>query len=300
MGNRLARIAAAVLLAAPPCLPLRAQAWDAPSQARSWAKQDRDDSFTFYDPSTRMLHTWAREVGTLASLPLPRLEEPPERWLLDPRGSAWVAHGHLLTQFDRSGRQVNSLKLPAEVGDVCWDAKGFVISYRTREPYLEKRDFLTRAILWSFGAKPDPGDDPLLAFRRPVLMDDAGNVLMADGPSLNLAVLEGRTGRKIAETTLLLASGQPAPLLEGPAMDRGPLALWPGRGVVLAALSAALIPASQRESIQGLALARLDLPRARLEFLATGLDEHHVLVGVLGDEAVFASPKGGLMVVKIR
>jgi len=278
---------------------LSAQTWDAATQARSWAKQDKDDTFTFYDPISRMFHSWTRDGGLLGSIPAGRLEGVPERWVMDPRSNAWVAIGTTLTLVDRSGRSVETVRLPAEVGDVCWDAKGFVLSFRSTEPYLEKRDF-KGALLWSFGAKPSRGDGPASLNRRSIVMDDAGNVLMADSNALNLAIIDGKTGKKQSETNLLLAGGQPAPALEGFAADRGPLAIWPGKGVIFAAVKAVQIPAPLRESIQGLGLARLDYAQSRLEFLPTGLDESHILIGVLDSDAVFVNPRGGLMLVKIK
>ena len=278
---------------------LRAQAWDAASQARSWAKQDKDDSFTFFDSSTRMLHTWMRDGGVLGSVPIGKIEALPERWVMDPRNNAWIAHGATVTQVDKTGRIILNLRVPAEVGDVCWDVKGFVMSFKSAEPYLEKRDF-KGALLWSFGAKPSNGDGPSPQNRRPIVLDDSGNVLMADGNTLNLAIFDGATGRKISETNLNLAPGQPAPALEGAAVERGPLAIWPGKGVVFAAIRASQVPAALRPPLQGLALARLDFAQARLEFLPTGLDEFHILVGVLDSDAVFVNPKGGLMLVKVK
>jgi hypothetical protein len=279
---------------------LPAQAWDAATQARGWAKQDKDDSFTFYDPAAKTLQTWTRDGGLLGSLSLAKLDEVPVRWLLDPRNNAWVASGTTISLFDKTGRNLTSLKLPAEVGDVCWDPKGFVISFRTPEPYLEKRDFKSHALIWSFGAKPVKGDGPAPQERRPILMDDAGNILMADGRSLNLSVLDGSTGQKLSETSLKLPSGEPAPALEGNASDRGPLSLWLGKGVVFAAVKASQVPAAARGTLQGLVLARLDLAQSTLEFQATGLDETHVLVGVLDADAVFANPRGGLLLVKVK
>jgi hypothetical protein len=298
--NRCIRVSLLSLLLGLPGTTLTAQTWNAATQARGWAKQDKDDSFTFYDPASKLLQTWTRDGGSLGSLPLARLDEVPERWLLDPRNNAWVAHGAALTLFDKTGRSLANLKLPAEVGDVCWDPKGFVISFRSPEPYLEKRDFKTNALLWSFGAKPVKGEGPAPQERRPILMDDAGNVLMADGRSLNLSVLDGSTGRKLSETSLKLPSGEPAPTLEGSVLEREPLALWLGKGVVFAAVKASQIPAAARGTLQGLALARLDLARSALEFLPTGLEETHVLVGVLDSDAVFANPKGGLMLVRVQ
>jgi len=276
-----------------------AQTWDAPKQARGWAKQDKDDSFTFHEPATRTLYTWTRDGGILGSLPTGKLEESPERWLLDPRNNAWVAHGTTLSQLDRTGKVTASFKLPAVVGDLCWDAKGFVLSYRTSEPYLEKRDY-KGMILWSYGNKPSRSDGLQPQNRRPVIQDDAGKLYLADGNALNLAIFDGASGVRGSETGLSLASGQPAPYLEGVAVERGPLALWAGHNVVFAAIKASQLPAQVRGDLQGLALARLDLGRSRLEFLPTGLDESHVLVGVLEDDAIFSNPRGGLLQVKVK
>jgi hypothetical protein len=131
-------------------------------------------------------------------------------------------------------------------------------------------------------------------------MDDSGKILMADGHSLNLSILDGESGRKLSETTFRLPGGQPAPLLEGPVLERDALAIWPGKGVVFAVVKASQIPAALRETFQGLVLARLDLAQSRLEFIPTGLDEGHLLVGVLDADAVFVSPRGGLMLVKVK
>ncbi len=300
MRNCCIRVALLSTLLGLSAVGLSAQTWDAATQARSWAKQDKDDSFTFFDPAAKALQTWTRDGGSLGSLSLARLDEVPVRWLLDPRNYAWVATGATMTLFDKTGRNLASLKLPAEVGDVCWDPKGFVISFRTPEPYLEKRDFKSHALLWSFGAKPVKGEGPAPQDRRPILMDDAGNVLMADGRSLNLSTLDGNTGQKRSETNFKLPSGESAPSLDGNAADRDPLALWPGKGVVFATVKASQVPAAVRGTLQGLVLARLDLTSSIVEFLATGLDETHVLVGVLDSDAVFASPKGGLLLVKVK
>lgn len=276
------------------------QGWDAATRAVGWAKQDRDDSFTFLDQGTRTLHTWARDGGLTRSIPLGRIDGPADRWAIDPRGNAWVASGTSLVHVDHTGRSLGSLRLPAEVGDLCWDAQGMVISYRSAEPYVEKRDFRLGDLMWSFGAKPPKREGPPPANARPVVLDDAGNVLMADGSSLNLSILDAATGKKLGETNLRTPAGQPAPLLEGFAADRAPLAPWFGNAVVFASLKASQVPAALRGNLQGQVLARLDLAKSQVEFLATGLDETHTLVGVLDFDAVFASPKGGLMLVKVR
>jgi hypothetical protein len=280
-------------------LTASAQAWEAAGRARSWAKQDKDESFTFYDPADRMLRTWSRDGGVLSSLPLGRLDGLPERWALDPRNMAWIAHGTTLSQVDQSGKVLETTRLPAEVGDVCWDTKGLVLSYRASEPYLEKRDFKGN-LVWSSGTRPSRADGSGRLHRRPIVIEDSGNGLMADGRALNLTILDGSTGQVLSQAAFYLPQGQPAPALEGDTLDRDPLVLWPGRDVVFAAVKAAQVPAAQRGSLRGMALARLDLAQSRLEFLRTGLDETHILVGVLDSDAVFVNPAGGLALVKVR
>lgn len=280
-------------------LTASAQSWDAAAKATSWAKQDRDDSFTFYDASTRYLYTWVRDGGLLGALPLGKLDDEPDRWVIDPRSTAWVAHGTSLTRIDRAGRVLDRVKLHAEVSDVCWDAVGMILSYRTAEPYVEKRDFRNADVIWSFGAKPSKKEGPAPQNQRPLALDDSGNILMAEGSSLNLSILDANTGQKIGETALKF-HGAPAPALEGDTTRRGPLAVWVGKGVIFAALKASQVPAAQRGTLQGLVLARLDLPRTAVDFLPTGLDDSHLLVGVLDSDAIFVNPKGGLMVVAVK
>jgi hypothetical protein len=290
------------LLSAALCLtvlPLAGQDWNAATLARSWAKQDKDDSFTFYDAPSRTLHTWARDGGLMGSVSVGKLDPLPDHWVMDPRNNAWVTYGTGLAQLDRTGHTLTSSKLPAEVGDLAWDTKGFILSFQSPEPYLEKRDF-KGALLWSFGSKPARNDGPAAQNLRPIILNAAGNVLMADGTSLNLSYLDAETGRKTGETHFVLPSGQPVPPLVGNGLARGPLASWPGKNVVFAALRAAQVPPLLRGVMQGLVLARLDLATSQVEFLPTGLDETHLLIGILDSDAVFVSPKGGLMLVKVR
>lgn len=278
---------------------LDAQSWDGATQAAGWAHQDKDDSFTFYDQPSGSLRTWSREGGLQRSTPLGKLPGAPEKWAIDPHNNHWVISGLALSHVGPSGKILKTSKLPAEVADVSWDVKGFVLSYRAPEPYVEKRDF-SGSVLWSHGVKPAREEGPAPLNLRPILIDEAGNVLLASGPSLNLLVLEGTTGRKLTEIRPRLADGSPAPLLEGSVDARGPLVLWPGNEVVFAAVKATQVPLRLREGLQGLVLARLDLKKMRLEFLPTGLDEAHLLVGLLDSDAVFVSPRGGLVLVKVR
>lgn len=286
-------------LLAPAALALSAQGWDGATQAQGWARQDKDDSFTFYDPAAKTLHTWMRDGGEIRTVPLGRLEAPPSKWIIDPRGNAWVVSGTTLTQVEPTGRVGKTLKLPAEVGSVCWDTKGFVLSYKTQEPYLEKRRYTDGDDLWTFGAKP--GNKEALSNRNlhPLLMDDLDHILLGNGNDLNLSLINSDTGKKEGETAFKVGQG-PAPAFAGGAVDRGPLCLWSGHNVAFASLMAADLPPAARGTLQGQVLARIDLTSSTVEFLPTGFAEEHTLVGILEGNAVFVNPKGGLLLVPVK
>ena len=278
---------------------LPAQGWDAATQAQGWARQDKDDSFTFYDPGAKVLHTWMKDGGELRATPLGRMENPPGKWIIDPRNNAWVVSGPTLTQVEPNGRIGKTLKLPAEVGSVCWDTKGFILSYKTQEPYLEKRRYLDGDIVWTFGAKPSNKEAISTRNLHPLVMDDLDHILMGNGNDLNLSVIGADTGKKEGETSLRLGQ-DPAPALVGGSVDRGPLCLWSGKNVVFASLNAADLPPATRGTFQGQVLARIDLTTSAVAILPTGLPENHLLVGVLDGSAVFVNPKGGLLLVAVK
>ena len=280
-------------------LILPAQGWDAATQAQGWARQDKDDTFTFYDPPTKALHNWIQGGGDMVVIPLNRLDGRPSRWVLTPRNTAWVVTGTTLTLIDSNGRIVRDTSLPAEVASLCWDTKGFVLSYKTQEPYLEKRRYTDGDVVWTFGAKP--GNKESLAVRNlhPILMDDLGHVLMASGTDLNLSILDGDTGKKLAESNLKLGDG-PAPALAGGLVDRGPIRLWSGHALAFASLRADDLPPATRRDLQGQVLAKIDLVKSTVEILPTGLPMDHKLVGILEGNAVFVNPKGGLLLVAVQ
>ncbi|HEX9082589.1 MAG TPA: hypothetical protein VF768_09940 [Holophagaceae bacterium] len=280
-------------------LILHAQGWDAATQAQGWARQDKDDSFTFYDPATKLLHTWMQDGGEMRAIPLGRLENPPSKWIIDPRGNAWVVAGTTLTQVEPDGHLGRNVRLPAEVGSVCWDTKGFVLSYKTQAPYLEKRRYQDGDVLWTFGTKPGSRDAPTALNLHPLLMDDLDHILLGNGHDLNLTVIGADSGKR--ETDVIFAfNGGPSPTLGSGTADRGPLCLWSGKNVAFASLPATDLPESARGSLQGQVLARLDLGSAALSFLPSGLDASYLLVGVLGGNAVFVNPKGGLVLVPVK
>lgn len=278
---------------------LRAQGWDAATQAVGWARQDKDDSFTFYDPAARVLRTWMQDGGDIQDIPLDKLKEPPSKWVIDPRGDAWVVSGTTLTQVDSAGRLARDLKLPAPVDSVCWDTKGFVLSYRTQNPYLEMRRYQDGEVLWTYGRKPGRKDPITALSLHPMLMSDTDQVLLGNGNDLGLLVLDANTGKPVREEAFSF-NGNPAPALVGAPVDRGPLCLWSGKGVVFATLRAGELPAVARGTIQGQALVRMDLKTATVTFAPTGLATDHLLVGILHGQAVFVNPKGGLLQLPVK
>ena len=130
-------------------LPAAAQSFDAPSQAKGWAHQDRDFSFTFYDPATRSLVTWDKGFGVMNTLSLAKLGVAPSMWLMDRYNNAWVIGGDTLYFVTKDGKVDRKEKLPAEVADVAWDSQsGFVLCYKTATPYLEMRDMKDGGVFW--------------------------------------------------------------------------------------------------------------------------------------------------------
>jgi hypothetical protein len=282
-------------------LVLRAQGWDAATQAQGWARQDKDDSFTFYDPAAKMLHTWMRDGGEFREIPLATLDGPPAKWIIDPRGYAWVGTGTALVQVEPTGKIDRSIRRPAEVGSVCWDTKGFVLSFKAVNPYLEKRRYQDGDLIWTYGSKPGSKAAPTAPNSYyPLLMDDLDHILLGNGRDLNLVSIDGDTGKANGKRDFTF-HGAPGPLLgSGSGVDRGPLCLWSGKNVAFASLEAADLPETLRGSLQGQVLARLDLATSTLAFLPTGLPADYQLVGVLDSNAVFVNPKGGLTLLSVK
>ncbi len=286
-----------VLLAS--ALTLRGQDWDGATKAQGWARQDKDDSFTFYDPGTKVLHTWMRDGGELRAVPLGKLESAPGKWIIDPRGNAWVVSGTTLTLVEPTGRLARSLRLPAEVGSVCWDTKGFILSYRARSPYLEKRRYQDGDVLWTYGTKPNEKDGATGQNLHPLLMDDLDHILLGNGRDLNLVQIGAEDGKRTGEAVFMV-NGSPGLTFNGAPIDRGPLCLWSGKNVAFAALRATDLPEAVRGDLQDQVLARIDLSSSNVTFLPTGLTSQFLLVGVLDGQAVFVNPKGGLMLVPVK
>lgn len=285
---------AGCLSAAPPL-----QDSDPLKYATGWARMDKDGSCTFYNSATRSLETWTKDFGVTGSLSLSKLDVPPEKWVLDPFGSAWVVSGPMLYQVDKNGKPGTTVRLPGQVVDLGWGTKGFFLLYRGTETYLEMRDYMKANLLWSSGRKPKPADGGAaaasIAADRLVVSED-GNVLLANGSSLSLSSFDGNKGTPLGETVFTLHNAA-APRLSLGGKERGALGWWLGKAVVMATVPASQVP---NEMKAGLLLARLDLAAGSVEFVPTGVTEDYKLIGIIGTEAVLMKPGGGLVFVPVR
>jgi hypothetical protein len=270
-------------------LPGSAQDWDPVKSALGWASFDRDGSCAFHDPAARKLRVWTRETGVNDEVDLTRLDGIAEKWVLDPSGNAWIVTGLTLQRVDHDGKLGPSHTLPAEVADLAWDARSFILCYRTAEPYLERRDLKGGTVLWTYGTKPSKGG-PAARVRHHVAVREDGTLLLNSGETFRLEVLDINRGVKI-ETLSFMMKGQPSPLLMVGDGDRGTLAWWMNTSIALMA-----VPASQLGpgEPRGLVLARLDVAHRDLTLVPTGADERTVLVGILDSTAVLRGPAGGL------
>lgn len=284
-------------------LPAAAQSFDALTQARGWAHQDRDFSFTFFDSATRSLITWDKGFGVMNTLSLAKLKDQPALWLMDRYNNAWVVAGDSLYFVTKDGKVDRKDRLPAEVADVAWDSQtGFVLLYKTTTPYLEMRDIKDGSVTWSHGQKPKKGEGVSNALYRvcmKVLPGGDTQVLFTDGPSLDLTVLSGKNGNPVVRTAFKL-NGQPAPTLDFNKTEPGSLCPYFGKETIYSAMDSTSLPAGAAPGLNGLLLAKLDMSTSVVTMLPTGLTPDHRFIGVVDGQAVFIKPTGGLAFVVIQ
>lgn len=291
---RIVTLFPALIVAALSVLPLAAQEFDPALTATGWARVDADGSFTFLDPGGKRLVTWLRDGTVLGQVDLARLDGQPEAWVIDSYGSAWVVVGTNLYQVEKKGKIGTRVKLPAPVADLAWDPRGLVLTYRTPEPFLEKREYKNGNLLWSWGTRPAGVVSPATLFRAAATNNN--EVVVTRGASMSVDVLDLQTGKPLRQLGFAF-KGTTAPDLDLANRDRGPLAWWTGKGVAFAA-----VPGSQarHSGMSGLLLLRIDLASQSVEFLPTGLTEDHAFLGIAENEAAFLKPKGGLAFVPVR
>ena len=275
-------------------VPALAQDFDPALNASGWAKVDRDGSCTFLDGAGKRLVNWMRDGTVLSQLSLEKLDFTPEMWVLDRYTNAWVVAGNVLQFVEKNGKPGSRIRLPGEVADLAWDAKGFVLSYRGPQAYIERRDFKNGSVMWSWGSKP--GEERSAAELYPVVVADSGEVVVTRGASMMLDLLDGLKGKPLAQASMLYKDA-PMPDLVLGGGNRRALGWWIGKPVAFAAVGGSQAGFAK---MNGLLLVRLDFSEGRADILPTGLTEDYRFIGVIENEAAFVAPKGGLVFVPIR
>ena len=284
-------------------MPVAAQSFDPLSQAKGWAHQDRDFSFTFYDPAGRALVTWDKSFGTMNTLSLAKLKDEPSMWLMDRYNNAWIVSGDTLYFVTKDGKVDRKEKLPAPVSDLAWDAQtGFVLCYRTAAPFLEMRDLKDGGVIWSYGQKPKKGEVPGAAkFRVVINARDGGDsvIYLSEGANLDLTALSGKKGSPMGQVVFSYNDKALGALTYG---DAGPGALchWIGKQTLFAAVPSTALPAGAAPGLNGLLLAKLDLSMGTIVFEPTGLTPDNQFIGVVDGQAVFIKAAGGLAFVPVQ
>lgn len=288
--NRLSLLLALAL----PAMVLQAQAWDPMKNATGWARFDKDSSCTYYSPALRKLITTMPDGSVMNEVDLSKLEVAPEKWVLDPSMNAWVIAGGVAQFVEKNGKLGVSIKLPGEVSDLAWDPKGFILSYRTADPYLEKRDYKNGSAFWTYGSKPKKGEPAATVLHR-ILVNDENHIALATGNTLHLNLLDGSKGKLLGQAVFSLNDQNP-PTLDLAGKDRGPMVWWLNKGTAITAIAASNITGFKET---GLVLVRQEFTSSTLTMVPTGLSEDHLLIGAVENDAILIAPKGGLVTVPL-
>ena len=271
-----------------------AQSFDPVKKATGWARVDKDGSIAFYDPATKKIYSWMREGGILGEVDVSRLDQTPEKWVLDFSFNAWVIAGRNLTYIQKNGKNF-TVKLPYEVGDLAWDAHGFYLSYKTPEPFIEMRGYDSGSVVWYIRNRAMK-DEPAPAVLHRLIVNEDKTLFIGSRNSLQLDQIDGTNGRFKGATTFAF-SGSPAPSLSLSSQDRGSMAWWLNQNTAVSAVPASQLPALKQI---GLLLAFENLTQTKVEFVPTGLSESHTFLGILDSDAVFMAPGGGLVFVTVK
>lgn len=273
---------------------LLGQAWDPVQKASGWARTDKDGSIVFYDSGARKLRGWMRDGGLFAEADLAGLYLAPEKWVMDSSFNVWVVGGRTLFRIRQDGYSTR-IQLPHKVGDLTWDTQGFYLSYQCTAPYIEKRNFVTGQVLWSYqpaGAK----EEDAATVRNRILVTQNKTVVISRPDSLNVDLVDGLTGKPKGEGTFTYKDAEPPALAPG-TQDRGTVGWWLDHNTAFQAIPASQVPALK---LVGLLLAKEDLTYSTVDFIPTGLTEQHTFAGIVDSDAVFIAPGGGMVFLPIH
>jgi hypothetical protein len=273
---------------------LFAQAWDPAKQASGWARVDKDGSIAFYDSGSKKIYSWMRDGGILGELDVAKLDQAPEKWVLDFAFNAWVVSGRDLTYVEKNGKTF-TLKLPYEVGDLAWDVRGFYLSYKTPEPFIEMRSYDRGSVVWSVRKRGMKDETSPTILHRIILNEDK-TLFVGSLSNLHLDLIDATNGTPKDAAVFAFNGGQAPSLVLG-SQDRGPMAWWLNKNTAVLAVPASQLPTLRQT---GLLLALENLDNKTLTFLPTGLSERHTFIGMLEAEAVFIAPGGGLVFVPVK
>lgn len=278
------------------CGSLAAQDWDGHKLAKGWCRLDFiDGTGTFYDAASRRLHVWAPGLGLLKTINAVNMDLAPDRWMVD-GDNVWLVVGTTLKKYRANGELDTDFTLPAEVADLeLVPQDGFYLSYKSQNPYVEKRNLKNGSVVWSFGDKPRRNEGTA-RMRHRITVNGDRNIVLASGDALFVEILDNKKGNSLGQTYFTHQDKEPPALKLGD-RDRPPLVWWFGQGVAFQALPSSAVPSL---GFQGTVLARLDFSGSSVEFIPTPFSENHVLVGVQEERAVFLNPNGGLVFVPIH
>ncbi len=276
-------------------ITVHAQEWDAIKSAKGWARFDATGSATFYDPATQDLVTWMQDAGVLSRVNISKAEMTPERWVVDD-DRIWIMAGNTMKQIGKNGKVERTTTLPAEVGDVDFlPPNGFVISYRTPLPFIERRDIKNGNEVWTFGKKPRKGEGTSKLLHR-ILRNGDMDVVLISGGDMTATLLKGKDGEVQGQSVFTYNGGVPPRLALGE-KDRGPITWWWSKNIAFCAVPSSMLPSLNQ---QGLLLARLDFAASTVEFLPAGVTEEFHLAGILENRAVLVAPNGGIVFAPVK
>lgn len=272
-----------------------AQSWDASRLAKGWARIDITGAAAFLDAQTQALQLWTADDSLFGTIPYQKVGALPEHWLFDSRNNAWVTAGATLYYVDKTGKVLNTLRLPSEVADLTWDARAMYLTYRSVNLFVEKRDLRSGDVTWSHGTRPTPQNRTQVPLYRIAMADDGKSVFVAGGGDVGLMALDVQTGKPAEAPKLAPEAGVPA-ALQLTEKGRLPIHTWHGRPVIISCATGSEL----NSGTPTLHLLLSNLETRKVTLFKTELTTDHQFIGMIDTRAVFTKPGGGLVFVSLQ